>query len=105
MGVIFSQTSTLLFLVPYLLTNHCRNSQYLIVLHNPSLEAISHRLLIAELPNFLSLKNTCTALEYSYKGCIRCFSEKYHLKTDSTLVCPIFAGFRSVGSMLIAQQR
>ena len=57
--------------------NYCRNCQYLMVIHDPSLEAISHRLLIAELPSFLSLKNTCTALKYSYKGCITPFSEKY----------------------------
>ena len=89
----------------YLLANHCRNCQYLMVLHDPSLEAISHRLLSAELPNFLSLKNTCTALKYSYKGCITRLFGKYQPKTDSTLVCPIFDGFRSVGSALIAQQR
>ena len=89
----------------YLLANHCRNCQYLMVLHDPSLEAISRRLLIVELPNFLSLKNTCTALKYSYKGCIAPFSEKYQPTTDSTLVCPIFDGFRSVGSALIDQQR
>ena len=32
-------------------------------LHNPVLGAISHRLLSAELPNFLNLKNTRTALK------------------------------------------
>ena len=73
-------------------------------LHDPSLEAISHQLLSAELPNFLSSKmNTCTALESSYKGCIMHLSEKYQATTDSTLVYLIFDGFGQLVSALRAQ--